>query len=185
MEHGHDTRPQPTGAHPSGTGTVVHDRGWRDDARTSARCAGALFGLLLCVDWTAGSLTWWRGGLWLLLALLLLLVLLPVRVSAGRGWLATRRLYRTRRVRTDLLTAVRPLDGVTRRLVLRDTLGNRVEIDPEVLIRNPELWYRLDQGARAAQAAGTLLCGAAALRRLARRVDRETALGVFRASGLE
>ncbi|MEV7812984.1 hypothetical protein AB0P05_19930 [Streptomyces flaveolus] len=185
MEHGNDTRPQPTGAYPSGTGPVVYDRGWTKDARTSARCAGALFGLLLCVDWAAGSLTWWRGALWLLLALLLLLVLFPVRVSAGRDWLAGRRLYRTRRVRTDLLTAVRPLDGVTQRLVLRDALGNRIEIDPEVLIRNPELWFRLDEGARRSEAAGTLLFGTSALHRLARRVDRETALGVFRASGLE
>ncbi|AEY88063.1 hypothetical protein AQJ11_31510 [Streptomyces corchorusii] len=185
MEHGNDTRPQPTGAHPSGAGTVVHDRGWTQDARTSAGCAGALFGLLLCVDWAAGSLTWWRGALWLLLALLLLLVLFPVRVSAGRNWLATRRLYRTRRVRTDLLTAVRPLDGVTQRLVLRDALGNRIEIDPEVLVRNPELWYRLHEGTRGSEAAGTLLSGATELHHLARRVDRETALGVFRASGLE
>ncbi|OYP18847.1 hypothetical protein CFC35_33745 [Streptomyces sp. FBKL.4005] len=185
MEHRDDTRPQTTGPYPSGAGTVVYDRDWAPDVRRSVRCAGALFGLLLCVDLTAGELTWWRGALWFALALLLLLVLFPVRVSAGPGWLATRRLLHTRRVRTDLLTAVRPLDGVTQRLVLRDTLGNRVEIDPEVLIRTPALWYRLAEGARGAEAAGTLLCGATALHRLARRVDRETALGVFRVSGLE
>jgi hypothetical protein len=106
-------------------------------------------------------------------------------VSAGTGWLATRRLLRTRRVRTDLLVAVRPLDGVAQRLVLRDALGNRVEIDPEVLPRNPDLWHLLDEGARVSEAAGTLLCGTTALHRLARRVDRETAMGVFRASGME
>lgn len=69
--------------------------------------------------------------------------------------------------------------------MLRDTLGNRVEIDPEVLLRNPELWYRLAEGAHVSEAAGTLRSGTAALHRLARRVDRETALAVFRASGLE
>ncbi|MEU6593876.1 hypothetical protein ABZ923_32475 [Streptomyces sp. NPDC046881] len=185
MEHRDGIRSRATGSHPSGAGAVVCDRSWAGEVRCAGRCAGALFGLLLCVDRVAGSLTWGRAALWLLLALLLLLVLVPVRVSAGPGWLASRRLLRTRRVRTDLLAAASPLDGVTRRLVLRDTLGNRVEIDPEVLVRNPELWYRLDEGARASEASGTLLCGTAALHRLARQVDSETALGVFRASGLE
>ncbi|WP_030348301.1 hypothetical protein [Streptomyces sp. NRRL S-1022] len=185
MEHRDRILPRATGSYPSGAGTVVYDRSWAGEVRSAGRCAGALFGLLLGVDRTAGSLTWGRAALWLLLALLLLLVLVPVRVSAGPGWLASRRLLRTRRVRTDLLAAASPLDGVAQRLVLRDTLGNRVEIDPDVLIRNPELWYRLDEGARASEAAGTLLCGTAALHRLARRVDSETALGVFRASGLE
>ncbi|MEU6671772.1 hypothetical protein [Streptomyces sp. NPDC046727] len=185
MKHRNDTRPQATGSYPPGAGTVVRDRSWTADVRSSVRCAAALFGLLLCIDGAAGSLTWWRGALWLLLALLLLLVLLPARVSAGTGWLATRRLLRTRRVRTDLLVAARPVDGVAQRLVLRDALGNRVEIDPEVLIRNPDLWYRLAEGARASEAAGTLLSGTTDLHRLARRLDSETARGVFRASGLE
>jgi hypothetical protein len=185
MEHLDDTRPRLTGSWPAGAGTVVHDRGWLPGVHSAVRCAGALFGLLLGIDWAAGTLTWWRGVLWMLLALLLLIVLVPVRVSAGPGWLATRRLLRTRRIRTDLLTAVRPVDGVSRRLVLRDALGGRVEIDPEVLIGNPDLWYRLDEDARRSEAAGTLLCGRDALHRLARRLDRESALGVFRASGME
>ncbi|MYW20763.1 hypothetical protein GT039_35680 [Streptomyces sp. SID2955] len=185
MEHLDDTRPRPTGSRPTRAGTEVYDRDWPRGVRSAVRCSAALLGLLLCIDRVAGSLTWWRGGLWLLLAALLLLVLLPVRVSAGPGWLATRRLLRTRRVRTDLLSAVRPVDGVSRRLVLRDTLGNRVEIDPEVLTGNPDLWYRLDEDARRAEAAGTLLCGRTALHRLASHVDREAALAVFRASGME
>ncbi|MGW2420726.1 hypothetical protein ACWC0C_15985 [Streptomyces sp. NPDC001709] len=185
MRHRDDTGARLTGSHPSGTAGVVLDRDWAADVRTSLRCAGVLLGLLLFIDWAAGTLTWWRGALWVGIALLLLLVLLPVRVSAGAGWLATRRLLGTRRVRTDLLIAVRPLDGVAQRLVLRDALGNRIEIDPEVLLRNPDLWYLLDEGARVSEAAGTLLCGTTALHRLARRVDRETALGVFRASGME
>ncbi|GAB1334422.1 hypothetical protein ACE1SV_10120 [Streptomyces sp. E-15] len=185
MEHRDDTRPHVTGSYPSGTETVAYDRGWAGEARGAVRCAAALFGLLLCFDRAAGSLTWWRGALWLLLAGLLFLVLCPARVSAGPGWLAGRRPLRTRRVRTDLLVAVRPVDGVSRRLVLRDALDHRVEIDPEVLVRNPDLWYRLAEGARRAEAAGFLLSGTTELHHLARRLDRETALGVFRASGME
>ncbi|MEU9478512.1 hypothetical protein [Streptomyces sp. NPDC048191] len=185
MRHPDGTRTRLTCPHPAGPADVVYDREWAADVRSSLRCAGALLGLLLCVDGAAGSLTFWRGALWVAAASLLFVVLYPVRVSAGRGWLATRRLLRTRRVRTDLLIAARPLDGVAQRLILRDALGNRVEIDPEVLSRNPDLWYLLDEGARASEAAGTLLCGTSALHRLSRRVDSETALGVFRASGME
>ncbi|EST21089.1 hypothetical protein [Streptomyces roseochromogenus] len=185
MERRDDTPIRSTGSPPAGTVGVAYDRDWRADVRAALRCAGALLGLLLLVDWAAGSLTWWRGALWVVLALLLLLVLFPVRVSAGAGWLAVRRLLVTRRVRTDLLTAVRPLDGVAQRLILRDALGNRVEVDPGVLIRNPNLWYLLDEGVRVSEAAGTLLCGTTALHRLARRVDSETALCVFRVSGMD
>ncbi|MFI0808512.1 hypothetical protein [Streptomyces echinatus] len=185
MEHLDHVHPRLTGSPPSGPGTVVYDRGWSRDVRNAVRCAGALLGLLLVIDRVAGSLDWRRGALWLLLALLLLLVLFPVRVSAGPGWLASRRLLRTRRVRTDLLVAVRPVDGVSRRLVLRDGFGGRVELDPEVLVANPDLWHRLDEDARRSEAAGTLRCGRSALHRLAHRLDRETALGVFRASGME
>ncbi|MEV6806967.1 hypothetical protein [Streptomyces sp. NPDC051132] len=185
MEHRDDTRPQTTGSQPSGTGAVAYDRDWPGEVRGAVRCAGALLALLLGIDGAAGSLNWWRGALWLLLALLLYLVLYPARVSAGPGWLATRRLLCTRRVRTDLLTAVRPVDGVSQRLLLRDALDRRVEIDPEVLVRNPHLWYRLDEGARRAEAAGLLVSGTTALHDLARRLDSETALGVFRASGME
>jgi hypothetical protein len=185
MEHRDDTRPQVTGPSPTGTAAVAYDRAWAGEVRAAVRYAVALLGLLLCLDTAAGSLTWWRAALWPLTALLLFLVLYPARVSAGPGWLATRRLGRTRRVRTDLLTAVRPVDGVSQRLVLRDARGGRAEIDPEVLIRNPDLWYRLDEGARRAEAAGSLLTGTTALHTLARRVNRETARGVFRASGME
>ncbi|MBL1083042.1 hypothetical protein JK359_13790 [Streptomyces actinomycinicus] len=140
MERSHDAHPRATGPAPapSTAATVVHDRSWAEDLRRSVCCAGALFGLLLCVDRVAGSLTWWRAGLWLLLA-----------------------------------------------LMLRDALGSRVEIDPEVLVRNPDLWHRLDEGARRSEATGSLRCGTSALHRLERRLDRETALAVFRTSGME
>ncbi|UJV41833.1 hypothetical protein [Streptomyces sp. AMCC400023] len=164
---------------------TAHDLRWARDVRDSLRCAGALLGFLLLLDWGSGRLTLWRGALWFGLALLLLLALYPARISAGDGWLASRLLLREHRVRTDLLVSVRCQDGVSQRLVLRDMAGGRVEIDPEVLVRNPRLWSRLDAGARKSAAAGTLLCGATALSRLSRRVDRETAHAVFRASHLK
>ncbi|MER6065206.1 hypothetical protein [Streptomyces sp. NPDC001792] len=185
MRHRDDTHAPLTGSYPTGTAGTAHDRDWEAEVRASLRCAAVLLGMLLLIDWAAGTLAWWRGALWAGIALLLFLVLVPARISADAGWLATRRLLRTRRVRTDLLVAVWTLDGVTQRLVLRDALGNRLEIDPEVLVRNPALWHLLDEGARRSEAVGTLLCGRTALHRLARRLDHETALAVFRASGMK
>ncbi|MER6329904.1 hypothetical protein ABT298_11355 [Streptomyces sp. NPDC001034] len=106
-------------------------------------------------------------------------------VTAGEDWLASRWLLRERRVRTDLLVSVRCLEGVSQRLLLRDAFGARVAIDPDVLVNNPGLWHRFEVGARKAVADGLLLCGQTAVRRLSARVDRETALAVFKASGLE
>ncbi|MEU6092502.1 hypothetical protein ABZ865_38150 [Streptomyces sp. NPDC047085] len=185
MEHRDDTRAEPASVRPGGTGAVVYDRQWAAGLRTAALCAAGLLGMLLFIDWAAGTLSWGRCALWIALALLLFLVLFPARVCAGEGWLASRRMVRTRRVRTDLLVAVRPLGGVSQRLVLRDALGARVEVDPEIFIDNPDLWCLLDEGTRRSEAAGTLLCGTTALHRLAERIDRETALAVFRTSGLE
>ncbi|MGW2747128.1 hypothetical protein [Streptomyces sp. NPDC001450] len=185
MEHHDDIRSEVTVPHPHGTGCVVYDRQWTSDVYGSARCAAVLLGMLLLVDGVADTLTWWRSALWASLALLLFLVLFPTHVSAGEGWLASRRLLRTRRVRTDRLVAVRPRDGVAKSLVLRDALGARVEIDPEVLLRNPDLWLRLTEAAHASETSGTLRSGTTALHQLTERIDRETALKVFRASGLE
>ncbi|MFJ9559387.1 hypothetical protein ACIRQQ_05005 [Streptomyces fuscichromogenes] len=164
---------------------AANDVEWQRELWASVRCAGALLVLLLLVDWGTGRIAPWRSALWLALAGLLFVVLYPARVSAGGNWLASRGLVRERRVRTDLLMSVRHLDGISQRLLLRDTLGGRVQIDPEVLVRNPRLWSRLDEGARKAAANGSLLCGATALRRIAVRVERETAHAVFKASGLE
>lgn len=163
----------------------VYDRRWRTDVRSAVRCAAALLALLLLVDGVAGTLTPWRGLLWPALAALLFGVLYPARVAAGEGWLATRRLLCTRRVRTDQLVAVRWDDGVSRRLVLNDALGGRVELDPTVFVDNPDLWYRVEQDALGSAASGSLLCGGETLRRLTERVDRENAQTVFRVSGLD
>ncbi|MET9409516.1 hypothetical protein ABZX90_27680 [Streptomyces sp. NPDC002935] len=164
---------------------VAHDLLWARDLRSSIRCAGVLLALLLLIDRAAGTLTDLRALLWVTLAALLFLVLCPTRVAAGEGWLSTRGLFGTRRVRTDHLVSVRCLDGVGRRLVLRDTFGTRVEIDPRVLVDNPALWHRLDEDTRVSALRGSLTCGATALRRVSERIDRETALTVFKVSGLD
>ncbi|MGW7424241.1 hypothetical protein ACWGJB_30150 [Streptomyces sp. NPDC054813] len=172
MQHGEEARP-------------AEDHRWSKDLHASARCAGALLVLLLLVDWAAASFTWWRAALWTALALLLFAALCPARVRVGDGWLTSRRLLRTRRVRTDLLVSVRCLDGISPRLLLRDAFGERLAIDPQVLVANPDLWLRVDEGARKAAAAGTLTCGSMALSRLGEQVERESARAVFKASGLE
>ncbi|MFI1167393.1 hypothetical protein ACH4UM_28275 [Streptomyces sp. NPDC020801] len=184
MAHRDDVRPG-AGAPAREPGRVAGDHGWARDLRTSVRCSVTLLALLVLIDWGTGHLTWWRSLLWLALAGLLFVVLCPPRVRAGEGWLVSRSLLRSRRVRTDLLVSVRAPDGVCRRLVLRDVSGGRVEIDPGVLVRNPDLWYRLGEDARRSQASGCLRCGSDALRQVSERVERETALALFRISGLE
>lgn len=124
-----------------------------------------------------------RGTLWTGLAVLLFAVLYPARVT-GEGWLASRALLRERRVRTDVLVSVRCLNGVSQRLRLRDAFGGRVEIKPQVLVNNPDLWHRLDEDARKSDACGSLTCGTTALRQISRRIDRETASTVSKVSDL-
>lgn len=164
---------------------ATNDPEWRQELWSAARCAGVLLALLLLVDAGSDRLTLWRTVLWCALAGLLFAVLFPARVSAGDNWLATRRLVSEHRVRTDLLVSVRCVDGISPRLLLRDSLGGRVEIDPEVLVRHPQLWLRLEAGARKAATDGSLLCGGTALRNISRRVDGEAARAVLKASGLE
>lgn len=163
----------------------MNDLEWTRELWSAVRCAGVLLCLLVLVDWGSSRIAVWRAVLWVAVAGLLFVVLYPARVSAGGNWLTSRRLVREHRVRTDLLVTVRCLDGVSPRLLLRDALGGRVEIDPEVLVRNPQLWFRLDEGAQKAAADGLLLCGQTALRQLSARMDRETARAVFKASGLD
>ncbi|KUO18015.1 hypothetical protein [Streptomyces dysideae] len=178
MGHAHEAPQDPVG--PPAPGTTVYDNHWTKDLRDSVRYSAALLALLLLVDWVAGDTTPWRGALWLALAAVLFVVLYPPRVRAGEGWLASRGLLSEHRVRTDLLASVHCLDGVGQRLVLRDTLGGRVEIDTRILLDNPGLWHRLAEDARVSEA-----FAAPELRRVSARLDRETALTVFRLSGLE
>ncbi|MDJ0463829.1 hypothetical protein [Streptomyces sp. H27-C3] len=164
--------------------SAVRDSGWAANAKFAVGCALLLLGLLLLIDAGAAGLTVSRAGLWAALAVLLFVVLLPPRVSACPGLLASRGLLREHIVRTDRLVSVRWTDGVARRLVLRDADGGRVEIDPEVLVTNPPLWRLLDEDARASHARGSLLCGATGMRQLSARIDRETAQAVFKVSDL-
>lgn len=147
-------------------------------------CALVFCALTFLVDWDARTLTAPRALLWLALSAAVLAVLLPERVTAGRGWLLVRGPLRRRAVRTDALVSVRQYDGVTAHLVLRDVHGHRLELDPRVLAANPLLWHELDTGVRRSVEQGTLIQGTDVLRRLGEQIDGETAREVLRASGL-
>ncbi|MFD0417848.1 hypothetical protein [Streptomyces sp. NPDC127108] len=163
---------------------VVTDRRWASDLRAAVFCSLALFALIVLVDFAGGTLSAVRTGLWAGLAVLLYAILHPVRVSAGPGWLAVRGPLRRRHVCVNLLTSVRVSETVAARLVLCDSLGNRVEFDPKVLAENPLLLHRLDAGARASQASGLLRTGSVELARLLARLNGREAKAVFEASGL-
>ncbi|MFC9817493.1 hypothetical protein ACFVJM_36215 [Streptomyces virginiae] len=166
-------------------GPLAQDIHWAGERRTAIGVALLLFTALLALDSCAGRLELTRGALWTGLAVLLFVVLLPPRVSTRPGVLSTRRLVVERSVRTDSLVSVQWSDGVSQRMILRDTDGSRVEIDPAVLVRNPAMWQRVDADTRTSVQRGTLRCGVTALRRLAARIDRETARTVFKVSGLQ
>ncbi|MFD9372623.1 hypothetical protein ACFWA6_33675 [Streptomyces sp. NPDC060020] len=154
-------------------------------ARRFATCTAALFlAALLVLDAGAGELCVLRCALWAGLAALLFVVLLPPRISVRAGRLSTRGVLVGHSVRTDSLASLQWCDGVAQRLLLRDTDGSSVEIDPTVLTRNPAMWRRLDADTRTSVERGTLLRGSIALRELAEHIDRETAHTVFRVSGL-
>jgi len=163
---------------------LAGDRHWRGSARLAATCALVFCALSLLVDWDAGTLTLLRALLWLTLSATVFTVLLPPQVTAGRGWLAVRTPWRSHVVRTDALVAVRQYGGVSAHLVLRDTHGGRLELDPRVLAANPLIWHELDTGVHRSVNRGTLLQGADVLGQLGHRIDDETARSVLRASGL-
>ncbi|MGW1372891.1 hypothetical protein ACWD6P_01235 [Streptomyces sp. NPDC002446] len=165
-------------------GEPARDRNWLPELRAALWCTAGLFTVMLLVDLANGTLGPWRALCWTAVALVLFAVLCPPRVTAGEHWLACRGLLRTHTVHTDLLVLVRRSDGVAPRLVLRDALGGRVELDPKVLTANPLLWHRLEQGVSRSRERGLLRCGAAPLQALAERIDRDGARAVFEASGL-
>ncbi|WP_405527454.1 hypothetical protein OG592_06830 [Streptomyces avidinii] len=166
-------------------GPLAHDIDWAGERRTAIGVTCLLYTALLAMDAGFGTLDTTRGALWTGLAALVFVILLPLRVSTGPGVLSARGLLMGNTVRTDSLASIRWSDGVAQRMVLRDTEGNVVEIDPTVLVRNPAMWRRFDEDTRTSIRRGTLLCGATALRRLAARIDRETARTVFKVSGLQ
>ncbi|MGW3245281.1 hypothetical protein [Streptomyces sp. NPDC001070] len=172
-----------TAPRPAGRGTIG-DRHWRADVRRALGCALAFLCLAVPLDAAAGTLTPQRAGLWLLLAVIVLALLCPSRVTAGDGWLAVRGPLRKRRVRTDALTVVRQSPGVSRHLILWDADGRWLELDARVLEANPLLWHRLEADARRSRRDGMLREGAEVLGRLGERIDGAAARGVLRASGM-
>ncbi|MDJ1134382.1 hypothetical protein [Streptomyces iconiensis] len=178
MEHSYGSR----------CGERVEDPRWVTEVRWVGVGGAVVLGTLLAVDAGYGRLTWPRCALWAGLALLLCLVLLPPRITAGRGWIASRGVLVERRVRTDRLVAFHwdeGSGGAVRRVILHDTAGTRLELDVGVLTATPALWLLLEEGAREALRNGTLTRGSAALTRLANRVEQETVRAVLMASGLE
>ncbi|WP_438310266.1 hypothetical protein ACSHWO_05525 [Streptomyces sp. HUAS TT3] len=176
-----------TGAHGAATappGPFAHDIHWAGERRSAIGVAFLLFTALFAMDAGFGSLDPTRGALWTGLTCLVFVILHPSRVSVRPGLLSARGLLMTDTVRTDRLVSVRWSDGVAQRMILRDTDGSQVEIDPAVLVRNPAMWRLLDTDTRASVQRGTLLSGVTALHQLAQRIDRETARTVFRVSGL-
>ncbi|MFJ7587487.1 hypothetical protein ACIQZO_08815 [Streptomyces sp. NPDC097617] len=163
----------------------TQDTQWAGERRSAIGVAFLLFTALLSMDAGLGELDVTRGVFWTGLAGLLFVILLPPRISVRPGRLSTRGLLVKDTVRTDALVSVRWYDGVAQRMILRDTEGCQVEIDPTVLVRNPLMWHRLDVDARTSIQRGTLLSGTTALRELSERIDRETVHAVFKASGLE
>ncbi|MEU4063095.1 hypothetical protein AB0F25_11770 [Streptomyces wedmorensis] len=163
---------------------VLHDAGWPGEARAALLCSGLLLGVALIVDAGAHGLTLLRALCCIALSALLLVVLLPARVSAAPGLLTVQGLWVTRSVRTDRLAAVVWPADTAQRLSLRDADGARAEVDLRVLLTNPALWLRIEADARASRERGTLDHGAADLARLALHVHSETARTVLRVSGL-
>ncbi|GGY76825.1 hypothetical protein [Streptomyces omiyaensis] len=164
---------------------VLQDSGWPGEARGALLCAGLLLGVSLLVDAGAHGLTLPGALGCIALAALLLVVLLPARVSAGAGLLTVRGLWVTRTVRTDRLAAVVWPADTAGRLALRDESGAGAEVDLRVLLANPALWLRIETDARASRARGVLDHGSADLARLALHVEAETARAVLRVSGLD
>lgn len=164
---------------------MVHDRYWGREVRSALIWGAGFFAALMLLDWGLVRITVMRSAGWAVLAVVLSIVLTPPRLSARAGGLEARGLISRRRIRTDRLVAVDVSDGITQRLVLSDTSGGRLELDPRVLITNPLLWHHLERGAQRALERGTLRCGGPALERLGRRIDAKVCREISRASGLE
>ncbi|MET9084187.1 hypothetical protein ABZX77_20290 [Streptomyces sp. NPDC004237] len=165
-------------------GRAAGDRTWRGSARLAVGAALGFGGLTFLVDWDAGTLSPARALLWITLSAAILSMLLPARVTAGPGWLTVRGPLRRRTVRTDSLVYVGQYGDVSAHLVLRDSHGSRLELDPGVLHANPLLWHELDTGVRRSQERGTLRRGAEVLAQLGHEIDDTNARAVLEASGL-
>ncbi|MFB6839654.1 hypothetical protein [Streptomyces sp. NPDC056361] len=163
---------------------TVQDGEWAGEARAAAGCAGLLLAVALTVEACDSGLNLPAVLLWIALAVVLFVVLLPARVVAAPGRLTVRTLWTRTVVRTDRLATLHWSDGIERRLVLTDVDGGRARIELRVVLANPSLWLLLEADARSSLANGTLGDGVRDLDRLARRVERDTARSVFTISGL-
>ncbi|MFD5327307.1 hypothetical protein [Streptomyces sp. NPDC127092] len=164
---------------------LAHNADWPHALRTAVICAATLLGLLLLVDAVAEALSPVRGALWSGLAVLLFVVLLPDRVTAGEGWLATHGLVRRRTVRIDRLVRVGWSAGPSRHVLLQDVHGARISLSPNLLADNPRLWQLLADGAAASSAPGFLHADHSDIRHLSQHTDSEIAHLVFKVSHLD
>ncbi|MFI8520905.1 hypothetical protein ACIGEZ_24230 [Streptomyces sp. NPDC085481] len=166
-------------------GDVLSDAGWPGEARAAVGCAVLLLAASLTVDAGTHGLTLLRAAGSMALASLLLVVLLPPRVSAAPDLLIVQGLWVTRTVRMDRLAAISwPATGTSRRVILTDTEGGRAEVDLRVLTANPALWLRLEAGARASLQRGMPSPDTSDLARLSLYLDHETTRSVLKVSGL-
>ncbi|MEU0436000.1 hypothetical protein ABZ153_31030 [Streptomyces sp. NPDC006290] len=155
----------------------------RGTLRSAIACTSTFLGLLLLVDAAAGTFTPARVALWSGLALLLFLVLFRREsLRAKAGWSYAHPCALAGCARTASLPHT--LGSASRRLVLRDSLGGRAELDPQALVANPQLWHRVGTDIRVAAAQGHLRQPPAALSELSEQIDRETAWAAFEISGL-
>ncbi len=175
----HDPPPAPAGA--DGHEDVL----WRPEARAAVVIGMTFFVAALLVDAVGPGVTMARTAGWGCLAAVLLLVLLPSRISLTPGRLVVRDLFTTRVVLTDQLSALQWPADVSGRVVLTDVRGTRAQLDFCLLRANPSLWLQLEADARESRRCGSLVRGTACLDRLARRMDEEAARSVFRSSGID
>ncbi|MEV0126287.1 hypothetical protein AB0I16_32885 [Streptomyces sp. NPDC050703] len=157
----------------------THDGNRAQGTAYAVGIAAALPVLLMGVDAVATSITAARAVLWAAFGVVLFAILWPTRVTAAAGLLTSHGLVRSHHVHLGLLTSVAWHDGVSQRVILRDTEGNRLEFDPRLLVADPLLWHALRTGARTSADRGTLTTGRAALRQLSLRVERELARAVL------
>ncbi|MDJ0347125.1 hypothetical protein QMK19_38715 [Streptomyces sp. H10-C2] len=65
--------------------TLARDRAWAGNLRVALGCTTGILAALLLLDWGAGSLDPARADVWTAIAMTLLAILFPQRVTAGEG----------------------------------------------------------------------------------------------------
>ncbi|MFG2755216.1 hypothetical protein [Streptomyces wuyuanensis] len=106
-------------------GVSAHDVHRSGERIAALAAAVLLFTALFAVDAGLGSLDVTRGAVWTGLSGPVFVILRPSRVAVCPGRPSTRGTPTTDTVRTDCLVSVRCSDGVSRRMILRDTAARR------------------------------------------------------------